>query len=54
MSTRLPTTFEPAVKTMITDSIAAVNNKAAALSFVVTTNRIEANPTTWSVFTLSG
>jgi hypothetical protein len=54
MSAWLPTAFESAVKTMIANSIAAVNNKAATLSFVVTTNRIEANPPTWSVFALAG
>jgi hypothetical protein len=54
MSAWLPRAFEPAVKTMIADGITTIHNKAATLSFVVTTNRIETNPTTWSVFTLSG
>jgi hypothetical protein len=53
-SARLPTTFEPAVKAMVTDSIARIDNKAATLAFVITARRIETNPTAWSLFTLSG
>jgi hypothetical protein len=53
MSAWLPTCFEPAIETMITYSIAPVDNKAAALSFVVTAGRIETYPTTWGMFTLA-
>jgi hypothetical protein len=53
MSARLPTAFESAVKTMITNSITAVYNESAAASIVTTTHRIEADPTTWSSFSLA-
>jgi hypothetical protein len=53
MSARLPTAFKTTIETMITNCIAGINNKTATLSFVVTTNRIEADPTTWGSFTLS-
>jgi hypothetical protein len=53
MSTWLPATLEPAIETMITDSIAAVYNKATATPVVITASRIKANPTAWSSFTLS-
>jgi hypothetical protein len=52
--TWLPTAFESAVKTMITDSIAGIDNKAATLPFVVTTWGIETNPTAWSLFPFTG
>jgi hypothetical protein len=54
MSARLPTTFEPAIETVITYSITAIDNESATASIITATNRIEANPTTWSCFTLSG
>jgi hypothetical protein len=53
MSAWLPTAFEPAIETVIADSIAGINNKATTLSFVVATDSIKANPTTWSSFTFS-
>jgi len=53
VSARLPRTFEPAIKTVIAYCITTVDYKAATLAFVVTANRIEANPTAWSMFTLA-
>jgi hypothetical protein len=54
MPARLPTAFESAIETVITDSITAINNKSTALPFVVTANSIKPNPTTWCLFTLAG
>jgi hypothetical protein len=54
MSAGLPTTFEAAIETMITYCVSGINNKSAALSFVITANRVETNPTTWSLFSFSG
>jgi hypothetical protein len=53
MSARLPTTFKSAVEAMIAYSITSINNEPATLPFVITTNRIEADPTAWGLFTLS-
>jgi hypothetical protein len=54
MPARLPTTLKPTIETMIANGIACVDNKPATLSFVVTADSIKANPTAWSLFTLSG
>jgi hypothetical protein len=54
MSAWLPTTLEPAIKTMITYCIAGIDNKAAALPLIITANRIEANPSRWSLFAFAG
>jgi hypothetical protein len=49
-SARLPATFKLAIETMIAYRVAAIDNKSATLSFVVTTGRIETYPTAWSLF----
>jgi hypothetical protein len=50
----LPTAFESAIKAMIAYGVTAVNNKPTALTLVITANRIEANPTAWSLFAFTG
>jgi hypothetical protein len=54
MSAWLPTAFESAIETVITHSIACVHNESAALTFVITTNCIEPNPSTGGVFAFAG
>jgi len=49
----LPTTFEAAIKAVITYSISTVDDEAAALPFIITARRIETYPTTWSMFALA-
>jgi hypothetical protein len=53
MSARLPTAFEAAIETVIADSIAPVDNKAATASIIATADSIETNPTAWGCFTFS-
>jgi hypothetical protein len=39
---------------MIADSITGIEYQSATLAFVVTAYRVKADPTAWSLFTLSG
>jgi hypothetical protein len=54
MPTGLPTAFEPTVKAMITYRITGIDNESATLSFIIATDRVEADPTAWSSFSFSG
>jgi hypothetical protein len=54
MSAWLPTAFKSTIETVIADSITGIDNKATTLSFVVTTDGIETDPTTGGLFSFTG